>query len=146
MSVVVAGANDLTAGFADGGVEACGAAGNCITTIVQATPAKTGGLKTFGFTDTASPTTFNVKTSAAGIGGHLDKDITQPFVGTRLYTLGTYPTGITQTDDISCVSALNNGTSTWRRIVSGTTSKTKIALEVLTLGVGDSLTCTWHAH
>ena len=148
-------ARDIADGIAAGGVEACGSAGNCILTMVQATPASqikngvtvyVGGNQTVGFTDTGLPSAFNVITNADGIGGHLDKDLITPLTGTRRYTLVTYPPGSWQTDNISCVSTLNNGTSTTRQITTGTNSSTKIALEVLTLGVGDTLTCLWHIH
>lgn len=136
----------VASGIAAGGVEACGG-GNCIVNIVKGTPARKAAGTTFVFTATGpgvepplSP--FSILTAANGIGYHTSKDLaTGPTVAPRTFNIPTYPAGW-QTDQISCVSLLNNNTSTYT--VDG--GSVKGPLRVLTLGAGDTLTCTWHVH
>jgi hypothetical protein len=127
-------------GIASGGVEAC--SGDCIVTIVKATPAKKGGNQTFEFTATGpgvgpplSP--FSITTAANGIGYHTSKDLTAG--GDRVFMIPVLNSW--EIDNIICVSLLNNGTSTYT--VEG--SSVKGPLHV-TLGAGDTFTCTWHLH
>ena len=138
----VAVAAIVTSGTAAGGVEACGG-GNCIVTVIKATPAKRGAGVTFNF-DATGPgvANFSIKVAATGLGYHTSKDLaTGPTVGTRTFSIPSYPVGW-QTDQISCVSLLNNNTLTYT--VDG--SSVKGPLHVLTLGAGDTVTCTWHMH
>jgi hypothetical protein len=132
---------DVDEGIAVGAVEACGAAGGCILNMVKATPAKIGAALTVPFIadgpGVVSP--FSVLTNADGIGGHNTKDLaTGHNVGTRTFT-PTTPSGW-ELDGVSCVSSLIPTTSKWKKI--GSSFKT--GLEVRELGVGDTLTCTWH--
>ena len=139
-------------GIQSGGVEAC--SGNCIVTIVKGTPAnKAVGLPfIFGVTGPdvppLGPFTINTCNKAItpclenGVGSHTSKELaTGPSVPPRYFSVTTYPAGW-QTDQISCVSLLNNGTSTYT--VAG--GSVKGPLTVNTLGNGDTLTCTWHVH
>ena len=85
--ITAAGRADLNAGFAAGGVEVCD--GDCIVTIVKATPSNKGAGLTVDFSATghfdatgSGVTPFSITTNEDGIGYHTFKDlVTGPTVG-----------------------------------------------------------------
>jgi hypothetical protein len=138
----------------------------CIIITMNATPASATGGATFTFNATGPdmppsfPITGSTSVLAKGVGGYTFSNVTpvtSPSTGTnRDFAFlsavpATDPKGNPwQTDAILCNSNLNNSTganvTTWRVNTLPKNSSAKLSLTVLTIGVGDILTCNFHEH
>ena len=140
-------ANKISADAA-GASAMCGA--NCIINMVQAKPVNRGALKTFVFKADGPglclsgpcPTTFEIKTNEAGIGGKTFDNLNPNEIGLRKFRLpaSTLPNRW-ELEKITCQSSLNNGTTTFETRITRDEDRGRV--RVLKLGAGDTLTCVW---
>jgi hypothetical protein len=104
-------------------------------------------VATFNFTASGQDVSnFSITTDASGSGDFIFGNVTpdsDPVNVERLIDMPIPPTGW-DADQISCISTLDNGTTTWD--IENTRLGVKGPLHVLTLGATDLLVCEWHAH
>lgn len=142
-------AKDIDAAVAAGGVQAKTCLGTCILITVRASKSNESQslVATFNFTASGQDVSnFTITTDASGSGDFLFDNVTpdsDPVNVERLIDMPNPPTGW-DADQISCISTLDNGTTTWD--IESNRLGVKGPLHVLTLGATDLLVCEWHAH